>query len=71
MIELRATDEHEVVLGQVRRRLRRLLDAGRRRHVADQRFYRLLGETERARRLTPAEETQTADGRLTRVAPLL
>ena len=66
-----ATYEHEVVLGQVRRRLRRLLDAGRRRHVADQRFYRLLGEAERPSRLTSAEETQTADGRLTRVAPLL
>ena len=49
--------ENDVAFGQVRRRLRRLLDAGRRRHLADQRFYRLLGETERSSRLKSSEET--------------
>ena len=37
-MNVHATYAHDVVLGQVRRRLRRLLDAGRRRHVADQLF---------------------------------
>jgi len=37
------------VLDRVARRLRAVLDAGRRRHVADVRFYQLLSDADRAR----------------------
>jgi hypothetical protein len=36
-------------LERVRRRLRAVLDAGRRRHVADVRFYQLLSDADRER----------------------
>ena len=40
---------HSRDLVRVRRRLRPLLDAGLRRHVADLRFYQLLSEGDRGR----------------------
>jgi hypothetical protein len=43
-------------LERVRRRLRTVLDAGQRRHVADVRFYQLLSDADReraGRRTTP------------------
>lgn len=36
-------------LERVRRRLRTVLDAGQRRHVADVRFYQLLSDADRER----------------------
>ena len=36
-------------LERVRRRLRAVLDAGQRRHVADVRFYQLLSDADRER----------------------
>lgn len=46
---------HNRDLIRVRRRLRGVLDASRRRHVADLRFYQLLseGDKERAARKAP------------------
>jgi hypothetical protein len=61
---------------RVRRRLRLVLDAGRRHHLADERFYSLLDRAEPGRRREPgpaaaSEPTRTIDGRIDRVAPVL
>jgi hypothetical protein len=45
----RAPMAHSRDLERVRRRLRVLLDAGQRRHVADLRFYQLLTDNDRQR----------------------
>jgi hypothetical protein len=52
------------VLARLRQRLRTVLDAGRRRHVADVRFYQLLTDADRR----DGAQENTSDGRLPRLA---
>jgi hypothetical protein len=48
------------VLARVRRRIRSVLDAGRRRHLADCRFYQLLSEGDGAGGPSTPEQRHTA-----------
>ena len=52
---------HHRDLIRLRRHLRLVLDAARRRHVADLRFYQLLSDADRARAGEKKREIVTAD----------